>query len=186
MKPLAAITNPEVQYPHCCPSWLTKAAETGCRLFPVARPSMVSIFLPCASMARTLQLYTVLPARMTVTGSAGAAIADSFRAGQVQIIAHGVEQRHARLDRHIDGFSVDRERDRDRPGSSHIGWGRSCRRFSFQQACSYRAAAKAHPRMNPRRGKPGGIFPELTHHLPFVNSCCLCWTSQEAKSSQLK
>src|SRR5664280_3389969 len=57
------------------------------------------------------------------TGPAGAAVADPFRAGQVQIIAHGVEQRHARLDRHVDRFSVDCKRDRDWPGSSHTGWG---------------------------------------------------------------
>ena len=63
-------------------------------------------------------------------GAAGAAIANFLRAGQVQIIPHGIEQRDPRLDRQIDGFSVEVESDCHRPGAGHIGRGRN--RFFFQ------------------------------------------------------
>ncbi len=51
-------------------------------------------------------------------GAAGAAVADALGAGQIELIAQGVEQSGARLDRGFVTPAVDVERDGDRVGSS--------------------------------------------------------------------
>src|SRR5271157_2037492 len=60
-KCVVATMNPGVQKPHCWASWSTNACITGVSASPSAKPSMVVIFFPCASIASTAQAYTVLP-----------------------------------------------------------------------------------------------------------------------------
>ena len=105
---------------------------------------MVSMLLPCASMARTVQAVDALAVDDDGAGAAGAAVADPLGAGEIEVIAQRVEQGDARLDGEVDGFAVDVERDGDRAGSDDIGGGRRGLGFSFEEACSHGARTDAH------------------------------------------
>ena len=61
-----------------------------------------------------------------------------------EVIAHGVEQRHARLDGQVDGLAVDIERDRRRARPHQFAGGCGAARLVFQQARSQRAPADSH------------------------------------------
>src|SRR5262249_46302237 len=76
--------------------------------------------------------------------STGAAVADLLRAGVVQVIAQGGEQRDARLAGEVDGFAVDVEGNGDGAGSHDIGGGGRGLGFPFEEACSHSARSDAY------------------------------------------
>ena len=138
------------------------------------RPSMVSIFLPCASMASTRAGVDALAVHDHRAGAAGAAVADPLGAGHVEMIAQRVEQRDARLDRQAYGFAVDLEGDRDRAGTGEICAARRGLRLRLSsRPVPSGAATDAHAADKSAAGKPVrlsglGSFLELTRHLPFA------------------
>ena len=174
-RPFAAMTNPGVQYPHCCASLFQNAAETGCRLLPVARPLDGFDLAPLRVNGQHAATVDRLAVHNDGAGAARAPVADALGPGQVQVIAHCVEQGHARFNVDVYGFAVDVEGDRD------SAWGRShgpVRRLLPVPAAPTpgRRSRFPTPRMNPRREKPplglsgsSGFFLELTKHLPFVH-----------------
>ena len=93
-----ATTKPGVQKPHCWASCWTKAAGHRVELAAVdqrlGRLDLLALGLQGQHGAGVDRLAV----EQDGAGAAGAAIADALAAGDVEVIAQGVEQRDARLD----------------------------------------------------------------------------------------
>ena len=118
-----ATTKPGVQKPHCWASCLTKAAGTASSLPPsderLGRLDRLALGFQGEHGAGIDRLAV----ERDRAGPAGAAIADALAAGDVEVIAQGVEQRDARLDRGGHFGAVDVERELDGPWADGDGVG---------------------------------------------------------------
>jgi hypothetical protein len=83
---------PGVQYPHCNPSWRTKAACIGWRSSPFAKPSMVVISSSACMTASVRQLLMPLPIDDHRAGAALPLIASLLRAGEREMLTQRIEQ----------------------------------------------------------------------------------------------
>src|SRR5256885_419597 len=103
------------------------------------------------SGARHDEARPAIPALLSVVidaGAAGPAIADALGDGEIQVVAQGVDQGDARLNRSIHGLAVDVERDGHRAGADRRRSGRGFR-LTLEQPCGQSRAAYAYAANEP-------------------------------------
>ena len=91
---------PGVQNPHCRASRFDEGGLTGLIFSGVPSPSTVVISWPTASAASIRQEAIGSPSSSTVQPPQAPRSQISLAPGEVEVVAQGAQQRHARLDRH--------------------------------------------------------------------------------------
>ena len=103
---------PGVQKPHCRPCFSQNAVWSGCRASPlVAMPSIVVTVAPSAWTASIVQLFTALAIDVDGARAALAGVAADVGAGQVEVLAEGLDEEPSGLDVELPLRPVDRQGD---------------------------------------------------------------------------
>ena len=149
---------PGVQKPHWRPCFSQNAAWSGWRASPSARPSIVRTLEPSAWTASIVQRLHGHAVDVDGAGAALARVAADVGAGQVQVLAQGLDEQPSGLDVQLAWRAVDHERDvfahGREPPATHW-WGRNLRALKSWRRWMV-APERARNQARPGRGSATG------------------------------